>query len=161
MESPILLNTVGSHLNIGQAQSNYFQKSSHNFHKLSSGSGVEIKHSDTQSNMKLFEMNNKTIDYDFMDIVPANCCLLEIKAIYETMFSQETGILVSKQRDTIFIGTYDGSLHSMRFDIKKESNSESYILNNLRKWTFTHPITSVLVFDFYNKHHETLQLYQK
>jgi hypothetical protein len=46
----------------------------------------------------------------------------------------------------------------MRIEIKKESNSESYSLTNLRKWTFSNPITSVLIFDFFNHFHETLNI---
>lgn len=102
-------------------------------------------------------MNNKTLDYDFMDIVPTNGCLLELKPIWETFYSQDTGSIGSRQRDTIFLGTYDGSLHALRIDIKKESNSESYILTNLKKWTFSNPLTSIAIFDFWNQQHETQQ----
>lgn len=48
------------------------------------------------------------------------------------------------------MGTYDGSLYSMRIEIKKEANAETYVLNMLKKWTFSHQITSLLVIDFEN-----------
>lgn len=86
-----------------------------------------------------------------MDIVPANCCLLEIKQIYDSFYIiTEPGQLL-KPKDTIFLATYDGTLHAMRMETKKEDNSESYVLNNLKKWNFSYPITSLLLFDFYNQ----------
>lgn len=85
-----------------------------------------------------------------MDIVPVNCCLVEIKPIYETKYNQATGNIVSQKKDTIFLGTNDGSLYAMRMGVKKEGKIESYVLNNLKKWTFSNPITSIVVLDFCN-----------
>ena len=53
------------------------------------------------------------------------------------------------------MGTYDGTLLSMRMEIKKEENSETLILVTLKKWNFSNPITSILTYDFYNIMHET------
>ena len=90
------------------------------------------------------------------DELPANCCLLEIKSLPEISFNSNKASFEKTSKDTIFVGTYDGSLYSMRMEIKKEANSETYALNMLKKWTFSHPITSVLILDFYNSQHEAL-----
>lgn len=61
---------------------------------------------------KFAEMKQvKNIEYDFEDRVACNCSLLEVFPVYEG----------GQQKDTIFMGTYDGHLYSMRITIKEES----------------------------------------
>lgn len=83
----------------------------------------------------------KKLDHDYMDIVPCNCCLLEIFPIMDKD---------RQSRDTIFMGTYDGHLHAMRLEIEVASNEEKYILVNTKKWMFSYPIMSLINFDMYN-----------
>ena len=40
-----------------------------------------------QNNPKLCDMNVKNLEYDFPEKVPNNCCLLEIKPIYDPNYS--------------------------------------------------------------------------
>ena len=90
----------------------------------------------------------KTLEMDpFTESVSNNCCLLEIKPIYD---SYTGGVDDKGKKDTIFIGTYDGNLYALRMDIKKEENTEAYVLLHLKRWQFSSPITSIIQSDFFN-----------
>eukprot|EP00347_Sterkiella_histriomuscorum_P011153 403373557 len=149
------LSRGGSHLNMRIGSGNYFKKSgsgntNHNSH---SSFNYEIKQVESynKANMKLADMNVKIIEHDFMDLVPANCCLLEIKSIFDIKQYQPEHGRPIKPKDTIFMGTYDGQLHSLRLETKKEGQVETLVLNHLRKWSFSYPITSMITFDFFNQ----------
>ncbi|CDW89949.1 UNKNOWN [Stylonychia lemnae] len=156
-----------SRLNMRIGSGNYFKRSDSNNTNHNSRKGSinyelkQIEGSESRPgafiNMKLADMNAKTFEYDYMDRVPGNCCMMEIKQIYDSYYQITEPGQVQKPKDTIFIGTYDGSLHSMRMETKKEDNSESYILINLKKWTFSYPITSLLLFDYYNYQNDAIK----
>ena len=45
-----------------------------------------------KANMKIADKNVKSFEEDFKDIVPSNCCLLEIRPIYDIrQYSAENG----------------------------------------------------------------------
>lgn len=86
--------------------------------------------------------NSKSLEIDFEDRVACNCSLLEIFSVHE---------INSSSKDTIFMGTYDGIMYSMRMVIKEEGVNENitsytYALVNLKKWNFSGPILTMINF---------------
>ena len=65
----------------------------------------EMKHEE----LKFSEMRGrqKIFDYDFHDLIPCNACFLEI--LWITDFRR-------KRKATVFMGTFDGHLHSLRLE---------------------------------------------
>ena len=95
--------------------------------------------------------HSKSLEIDFEDRVACNCSLLEIFPVHE--LSINLGGLSQTAKDTIFMGTYDGILYSMRMVIKEEGvigteniTSYTYALVNLKKWNFSGPILTMINF---------------
>ena len=93
-------------------------------------------------NRKLAEISTQKIYPDYEDRVACNCSILEVIQVYEGAGSQP--------KDTIFMGTYDGHLYSMRMMIKSEGNNEIQHLTMIKKWNLSGPVLSLISFSINN-----------
>ena len=106
-------------------------------HKLSGEERKEgVSGPKANSAFKELHGNTKKLDVDFEDRVACNCSLLEVRQVFEG----------DSCKDTIFMGTYDGSLSAFRLTTKGEGDSEFYQLTPLRKWDFSSAILSMISF---------------
>lgn len=81
--------------------------------------------------------NTKRLDVDLEDRVACNCSLLEVEQVFDG-----DGL----PKDTIFMGTYDGSLSALRLTTKSDEKSEFYQLTPIRKWDFSSAVLSMITF---------------
>ncbi len=78
-------------------------------------------------------------EYD--DRVPCNCSVLEVFPIIDG----------NQAKETIFMGTYDGSLYAMRMVIRQEHGENlQYVLQQLKKWNLSSYIISMIAFNINN-----------
>lgn len=97
------------------------------------------------------KVSSLTIDYE--DQVPPNCSIMEVIPVYEPG-------MPGQPQDTIFLGTYDGSLIAYRMKVNDEgvkmteSNDQiiqSYAsLRQIKKWSFSGYVVSLIHFGIQN-----------